>query len=210
MRRLQCSGWCGRIFMHSDGMTVKDITRCQTLNKCPLCYNTTPKHTWHTTARPVPACPPTVIRELSDVKHRRKLYKKLHARRNTIPAWYVNECDEPYEDELDIEIEEGDDDECNVEEIEELSDDVEENEYLDAVGEFDVEIALEPTFDAAVADEDDEPNSEDADMCHDSESLVERWVAPCCIICGIGATGKFCRECSNYIRVQARRLLFYN
>ena len=196
--------------MHSDGMTVKDITRCQILNKCPLCSNTTPKHTWHKPARPVPALPPTVPKALSEVKHRRKLYKKLRARTKT-QVWDLDDCESPNEDELDIEVEQGEDDVCNADEMEELSDDVaEENEYMDIIGELDADIAPEPKFDVVAADEDDEPNSEDVDMCHDSESQVERWVAPfCCLICGIAATGKFCRECSNYIRVQARRLLFY-
>jgi hypothetical protein len=88
-----------------------------------------------------------------------------------------------------------------------ISDDVEENEYMDVVGGGDPDVIATTAVEAD--DDDDEELSDEIDTCKDSESGVERWIPPCCIVCGIGATGKFCRECSNYIRKQARNLLFY-
>jgi hypothetical protein len=124
MRRLQCSGWCGRIFVNSEGMTLKEIAMCQSTNKCPLCYDTTPLHTWFVAPRPVPPNPPTIQKELCDVKHRRRLYKKLRARTKSNGMTYDgHENDEQpfYEDEMDIEAaEDGEEDVVDINEVDDL------------------------------------------------------------------------------------------
>lgn len=201
--------------MNADGMTIKEITRCQLQNKCPLCSNTTPQHTWIKPPRPVPPMPPTVLKNLSDVKHRRKLYKKLRARTKSNGMTYDgHENDDPTmyeEDELDIEAaDDGEEEAAGADEVEEeLSDDLvaEDNEYMDVVG--DPEIATTEAGEAMDEDDEEKNECDEVDACKDSESNVERWIKPCCIVCGINASGKFCRECSNYIRKQARSLLFY-
>lgn len=217
MIKIECTGWCGRIFMDTNGLPNHVIYKAKTTHLCPLCRDTQSLsvkqlHPIGDHLQNFPIKPPLL---LNKIPGKQRLYKKLKSRHHTSQWGALHGTTKDTEIDYGVIEEEIDEDELSIEDQNENdllsdSDSIPETQLQQPAPVIHVD-AQDP-----IESDDENDDSEDAkttcSVCDsDTENdIIGRWVSPCCTLCGRPKSNILCRHCSTFVRRNARPLLFFH